>query len=195
MGKSGAERQRDLQARRKLALADLTAIRKQAAAILARIIPQDKVVRAALRTGRVDKAAADYEELWGHIDALRWLVIDGATTVSNNDDEPVTNDAQAPVSNDAPVTEAFAVQTPVTNKPRKVKGGIEIDGKVYTLNVDSLLRDGQRTDAYVRRQGGPATGGTVWAVGLWRRGDIAVTTHPTRTDGITAAVALLAAQS
>lgn len=83
MGKSGAERQRDLQAKRKQALADLTAIREQAAAILARIIPQDKIVRAALRTGRVDKATADYEELWGYIDALRRLVIDGTATVSN----------------------------------------------------------------------------------------------------------------
>lgn len=77
---------------------------------------------------------------------------------------------------------------------RKIKGGVEIDGKVYTVNVDNLLRDGERTGAYVRRQGGPSTGGTVWAVGLHHRSDIAVTTHPTRADGIAAAAALLAAQ-
>lgn len=80
-------------------------------------------------------------------------------------------------------------------QPRKVKGGLEIGGKTYTLMTDALLCDGERTGAYVRRQGGPATGGTVWAVGLYHRDGIAVTTHPTRADGVAAAVALLAAQS
>lgn len=212
MGKSGAERQRDLQAKRKLALDHLKQV-PEIAHQIRQLLVRLELWRECVppQPQAVVGVRAEIEEQLERLFELAAVAFPPPLPTEEQKTQALVRYFTGGVTNDAPAVKAPAApaavsnnegglvtndeQVPVTNKPRKVKGGLEIGGTVYTLNVDSLLRDGQHTDAYVRRQGSPSTGGTVWAVGLWRRDDVAVTTHPTRADGIAAAVALLAAQS
>lgn len=77
----------------------------------------------------------------------------------------------------------------VTAPPKKIKGGLRIDGHDYVIDLDSVLRDGEKTPVCLSRRKKAGEKTYEWTTRLWR-GDGPTAVHATRDEAIIAAAAL-----